>query len=181
MKEAAGDEGGCRDGGTQEDKRIHLLDHRHWNFIISSYKVENAPIPPHSQSQITGGHGMPTCGVRGLYGTLPTGREAGPGLSSPADAEVQSPGISPQMDSPMKDRSWSSEQESGSIAPAVPSRGRIHTLETKRQQGHGAPALDEHSGQRMPTLAPLPWPLSPALDVITSFSSPIPLLCFLTP
>lgn len=38
--------GAAEDGGTQEDKRIHLLDHRHWNFIISSYKVENAPIPP---------------------------------------------------------------------------------------------------------------------------------------
>lgn len=57
MKEAAGDEGGCRDGGTQEDKRIHLLDHRHWNFIISSYKVENAPIPPTPNPRLQGGMG----------------------------------------------------------------------------------------------------------------------------
>ena len=46
-----------------------------------------------------------------------------------ANLEVQSPGISPQMESPIKDRSWTSKHESGSIASAVPLRRKRGILQ----------------------------------------------------
>ena len=53
-----------------------------------------------------------------------------PDRSAPhvADLEVQSPGISPQMESPRKDRSWISKQESGSTASAVPLKRKRSVL-----------------------------------------------------
>lgn len=105
--------------------------------------------------------------------------EAGAGISGlhMADVEVQSPGISPQMDSPMKDINWSSEQESGSIARAVPSRGKNCTLEIRSEStGTPAPALDKHSGQCKPALAPLS-----SLCSNHSFFFTLPLLCVLSP
>lgn len=59
-------------------------------------------------------------------GALGSGQWPHPDRSAPqvADLEVQSPGISPQMESPRRDRSWISKQESGSIASAEPLKER---------------------------------------------------------